>query len=84
MEIYVATSFTIHGTRKVVVAGWSIILNDGKMWEEFVITETLQQCLSKQPFKTMLHIQLEIKLDPLTLSLVLSIQIPFSRIVLQI
>ena len=63
MEIYVHLA-TNHGSRKVFMTGRSIILNDGKMWEVFVITEALQRCLSEQPFKTMLHLELEIKLDP--------------------
>ena len=62
MEIYVHLA-TSHGSRKVFVAGRSIILNDGKMWEEFVITEALQQCLSEEPFNTMLYLEVEIKLD---------------------
>ena len=63
VEIYVHLA-TGHGTRKAFVAGRSILLNDGKLWEEFMITEALQRCLSEQPYKTMLHLELEIKLDP--------------------
>lgn len=64
VEIYLHLA-TDHGTtRKVFVTGRPIILNDGKMWEEFTITEALRQCLNEQQYKTMLNLELEIKLDP--------------------
>ena len=63
VEIYLHLA-TDHGTRKVFVTGRPIILNDGKMWEEFTITEALRQCLNAQQYKTMLNLELEIKLDP--------------------
>lgn len=63
VEIYLHFD-TGYRTRKVFVTGRPIILNDDKMFEEFAITEALQQCLTTRPYKTMVHLELEIKLDP--------------------
>lgn len=62
VEIYLHLD-TGSGTRKVFVTGRTIVLNDGKKWEEFSITDAVQRCLSEQPFKTALHLELEIKPD---------------------
>lgn len=55
---------TATGRRKDFVAGRSIVLNDGKKWEEFSITQAVQGCLVSQPYKAQLDLELEIKLDP--------------------
>ena len=61
LYLYVNTTF---GTTKLFVTGRSLILNDGRNWEEFDITEAVQQCLIDQPYKTELHLEIEIKLNP--------------------
>lgn len=68
-DIYGTVEIYLHinngnGMQKVFVTARTLVLNDDKMWEEFVITEALQRCLTNQPFKTKVHLELEIKLDP--------------------
>lgn len=63
VEVYLRIN-TTHGIRKLFVTGRSLVLNDGKPWEEFEISEAVQQCLSLQPYKTEVHLELEIKLNP--------------------
>ena len=64
VEIYLHINNSKGQTQKVFVAGKTLALNDGKMWEEFTITEALQRCLANEPFKTELHLELEIKSNP--------------------
>jgi len=62
LYLYVNTTF---GVTKLFVTGRSLILNDGLSdWEKFEITEAVQQCLDIDPFKTELHLEIEIKLNP--------------------
>ena len=61
LYLYINTTF---GTTRLFVTGRSLVLNDGKRWEEFEITEAVQQCLTDQPLKTELHLELEINLNP--------------------
>ena len=64
VEIYLRINNSRGQMQKVFVAGKTLALNDGKMWEEFAITEALQRCLFNQPYKTELHLELEIKSNP--------------------
>ena len=68
-DIYGTVEIYLHinngnGMQKIFVSARTLVLNDDKMWEEFAITEALQRCLTNQPFKTEVHLELEIKLDP--------------------
>ena len=68
-DIYGTVEIYLHidngdGMQKLFVTARTLVLNDGKMWEEFTITEALQRCLTNQPYKTEIHLELEIRLDP--------------------
>ena len=51
---------TINGPTRIFITGRSLVLNDGIRWEEFVITDAVQQCIS---YKTELNLELEITLN---------------------
>jgi len=63
VNLYLLLSNTTIGTTKLFVTGRSLILNDGMSWEEFEITEAVQQCLTLEPFKTEIHLEIEINLN---------------------